>query len=413
MSNNGIQVDEISNQEYESSQGWHEDRRVRHRVEVQALQIERFLARHDIKAEVDGGTVHTDWIDFDLKSQLSEGWQRLSKMTNGLVGALGVPDVKISRDNGNLRLTVRRDAAHPVDLLDLLAAAPRLSGGEVILGIDEEGRPVILDLFTNEMSHVLVTGQEGAGKSGLLRSIAVSLAISSRQSDIQLCIISAGNNSKSIFSRSNQLMPLNYLPHMQFPVTQNVDEAAEALSFLADEILYREEAELDTPKLVVLIDDADWLVARGGQRIIQPLSELLEASDDTGLRLILAAAEPNQAPLTHLMRYGAQLRVVGRVSDADHAFLYTGEDSSGAENLNSRGDFLAVSYSQIIRFQSAYIDDYDLHLALSELHRNRRNILIAKQKNISAKRTSSTEEEDQVFTVNSEDGRILIQWHSS
>ena len=51
-----------------------------------------------------------------------------------------------------------------------------------------------------------------------------------------------------------------------------------------------------------------------------------------------------------------------------------------ATTLLGEGDFLAPDNSRRVRFQAAYIDDYDLHMGLSHLYQ-KRPILLARPLN--------------------------------
>jgi hypothetical protein len=170
------------------------------------------------------------------------------------------------------------------------------------------------------------------------------------------------------------------------------------------------ENNIKTPLLVLLIDDVDWLLTQGGQAIFQPLAELLHVPADAGLRTILSATDINLGGLSRLLKHDSPMRFVGRVGNADQAFYLTGELDTGAENLNGRGDFLAVSYGSQIRFQAAYIDDYDLHLTLSKLHRPKGGVLLARRRNGNGFPGLSSEDRTPVnFTYNSASSRATIE----
>lgn len=397
------------NSDYKNLNSTHQQR-LRHRVEVQSMHIEQTLARHHINAEVNGGSIRSGWIDFDIQTQLTEGWQKFRQLTDELVVALNVPEIKIKRQNGLLRLFTKKEVPHPVDLLDLNDARPDIMGVGVSLGISEDGQPILLNLSSPDVNNLLITGIEGAGKSGLLRTFIISLSLANRQSDVQIGVISAGNGSRSFGARPNPLYPMNYLPHLLFPVATSVEDAIAALEFLVDEINYRMENNINTPLLVLLIDDVDWLLTQGGQAIFQPLAELLHVPADAGLRTILSATDINLGGLSRLLKHDSPMRFVGRVGNADQAFYLTGELDTGAENLNGRGDFLAVSYGSQIRFQAAYIDDYDLHLTLSKLHRPKGGVLLARRRNGNGFPGLSSEDRTPVnFTYNSASSRATIE----
>ena len=125
--------------------------RLRHRVEVQSMHIEQTLARHHINAEVNGGSIRSGWIDFDIQTQLTEGWQKFRQLTDELVVALNIPEIKIKRQNGSLRLLTKKEVPHPVDLLDLNDARPDIMGVGVSLGISEDGQPILLNLSSPDV----------------------------------------------------------------------------------------------------------------------------------------------------------------------------------------------------------------------------------------------------------------------
>ena len=59
--------------------------RLRHRVEVQSMHIEKLLAKNQIKAEVNGGSIRRGWIDFDIQAQFADGWQKFRHLTLPLI----------------------------------------------------------------------------------------------------------------------------------------------------------------------------------------------------------------------------------------------------------------------------------------------------------------------------------------
>ena len=56
--------------------------------------------------------------------------------------------------------------------------------------------------------------------------------------------------------------------------------------------------------------------------------------------------------------------------------------ADGALGRCAQGDFLAVVGGVVTHFQAAYIGDYDLHLCLDDLHRNRPLPLLAQPVNL-------------------------------
>jgi DNA segregation ATPase FtsK/SpoIIIE, S-DNA-T family len=371
--------------------------RTTYQMQIQSLQIEKLLSRHQIKGSVAGGEARQrlrhQSVAFDLQFDLEAGMERLRAFKEDLVAALGVPDVHLSRANGRWRLELCQANPHPVDLLDMLAAVPDVPPCTAVLGVSDpadstgeadgitpEGQPVLLDMLAPDVSHILVSGDSGAGKTVLLRTLAVSLALSSRQSELQLLVVEPSAEGSANSGRL--LRPLNYLPHMLAPVVRTVDEMMDLADFLIKEIAYRCEQQVATPAIVLLVDEAVTLLAAGGRKLSEVLAKLLQQGAAAGVHVVLAANDAASPLLSRLMRAHLPIRLVGQTVDAAAAFAASGTGVSQAAYLLGRGDFLAVTYASQLRFQAAHITDSDLHLVLNRLHRQRAPVLTAQPWNV-------------------------------
>lgn len=365
---------------YNQQTGWgrseRREARLQHQLQVQSEQIERVLSQHQLSAQIAGGTVRPRLISFDLNASLAQGWERLSRLTHELKSALNVPEVRLSREDGQLKLHITRPEAPPVALLDLLPMMPDLPPVTAVLGLDEVGRPVLLDFDNPDITHVLISGEQDAGKTTLLRSLAVSLAVKNKQSRLQLLVI----DPETADSRRSYtvLEPLSFLPHMLAGISYRLDEAIEVLSFLHGEMEYRRQQRAKLPTIVLLVDKIVHLLEVGGESVAQPLQALLRYGAEAGIHCVLSTRRPDTAVITNQLRANLPVRLVGQMPDEETARTATGLLDSQAEYLLGQGDFLAVVGGEINHFQAAYIGDYDLHMCLDELHRNRPQPLLAK-----------------------------------
>lgn len=383
--------------------------RLRHQLEVQSFQIEEFLTRHDVPAEVAGGTVRSRWVNFDLNTQISAGLEKLRHLGSELASTLGAADVSISQQDDRLRIAVKQPKNHAVDLLDLLDALTVNSPMTAALGLDVAERPVLLNLQADDVVNILVAGEKDAGKTALLRTFALSLALQNKQSQIQMAILDVGPNSRNAKNKPS-LYPLNYLPHVMFNIVENFREAAEALSFLVSEANYRIEQSVAWPLLVLMIDNVDYLVEMGGQPIIESLTFLLEEGENAGMRVVLGATNPEAPSLRPLLKNTMPVRLVGQVNTAAQARAITGVQESQAEYLMGGGDFIAVSNGMILPFQAAYINDYDLLLILDKLHRQNQPVMLAQPMTVRPTLDDPDEEDDepQTFEYNSQNRRANL-----
>lgn len=355
-----------------------QEERMQHRLAVQSMQIERFLSQREVSSSVRGGTWRGRWVDFDLQSRLSDGVDRVRDWAQELAETLGVSEVKVQRQPGGLRVAVRRNSDHGVDLLEVLDGCGDVPAATALLGLGMDEKALLLNLGSDAVYNILVAGLDEAGKTSLLRSIALSLALTSKQSQLQLAVIDAGLGPARPTRGLGSLYPLNYLPHMLVPVATMLDDAADLLDFLTGEVAYREKQGLTRPVLALIVDDLDGLVAAGGEAVRRPLSELLQMGGRAGLRLIFSATNPTTPALHPLLRHNLPVRLVGKLRDADEARAVSGIQDSCAEYLRGQGDFLALAQGSVVPFQAAYLDDYDLHLVLQDLIRPRRPALLAR-----------------------------------
>src|SRR3990172_759767 len=82
-----------------------------------------------------------------------------------------------------------RPPPDPVPLLALCRRLPAVPLGTAVLGIADDGAPLLLRLPSPDVAHVLVAGTTGSGKTALAQAIVLSLALAHRRSQLQLVLI--------------------------------------------------------------------------------------------------------------------------------------------------------------------------------------------------------------------------------
>ncbi len=353
--------------------------RLQYQLEMQSHQIERVLSNHQVNAQVVGGSIKPHAVSFDLHGQLAMGMEKISRLKDDLIRSLGTTAVNLiptSSKNSDTHVQVEVDTVEspPVPLLDLIPIAeplPPLSGA---IGLDENGRAVTLDFSAPKTSNVLLTGESGAGKTTLLRALAASLAIHTRQSKLQLIIIAPQSQDDIPYA---ELDPLQHLPSMLTRPYYGIEEAADALDFLSDEMAYRRDQRMNTPALVILLDEVSPLLDKRAATLQRQLIELLQHGSEVGIHLVMGTREPETAVNNNAIRANIHRRIVGRSQNAQQSRLATGLIKAQAEYLLGQGDFLDVHHGKAHYFQAASISDYDLHMTLRKLYRDRPRPLLA------------------------------------
>jgi hypothetical protein len=134
----------------------------------------------------------------------------------------------------------------------------------------------------------LVSGPDGCGKSELLRTALLSLALSHRRSQVQVMGIDLGGR---------EMVVLEALPHALTDVGTERDFSIELLAWLADEVERRFASGIQYPHVFLLIDDLAALFGRPDSELLDNLLFLIENGRSAGLHLILACDEDFAASL--------------------------------------------------------------------------------------------------------------------
>ena len=292
----------------------------------------------------------------------------------GLKALWGAVDVQVERENGRLRIDFVDRIKAPVQLLPLLESLTDIPPMTAVLGWSGENQPVLLDLQTESAAHILIAGNKGAGKTTLLRSIALSLAISNKESRLQMVFLTPGS-SHPTFS----FAPFGQLPHLLTPITDDKSIVLETLQFLIEEIQHRQRERISTPAIAVIADDVERLIAWHPTLVNQVLSYIIGRGAKHGVHLIASTADITHRYLQDMLDADVPARLVGQVNSADEAELATDALDSYAENLLGAGDFLAAVGDMMIRFQAAAVADKDLMFCVDYLQRRRPPSLLAQE----------------------------------
>jgi DNA segregation ATPase FtsK/SpoIIIE-like protein len=208
-----------------------------------------------------------------------------------------------------------------------------------------------------------------------VRSIVAGIALRIKQSDVQLLAIS-GTGFQSGRSRYS-LAPLEHFPHFAAPVLESHEDAVEALDWMVQEAAYREMHGVKRPLLVLVIDDLDALLSFNDDAPLDLLRQLLDSRAAAGVRVVMCARDVLSPEVRGLLRHNVDLRLVGRLPGERDSRAATGIPDAGTDRLPGKGAFVAVSGGEAIRFQAAFIDDYDLHLAIEMAYGRSRGALLA------------------------------------
>lgn len=349
-------------------------------LDKQATTIEYVLHTHGIRASVDGGRLSPRLAHFHIVLPPGVRAAVLSPLVDEMAEALGVVACRltINGDESGVYLEVPRPDPIPVRLLPLVQrvsdVVPPITS---TLGMDNEGTgtPLLLRLNAPDVNPVLVSGRAGAGKSKLLRSMAISLALHNSPDRLRLLLLDAGGEGIAF-------QGMESLPHLACPIANGPIESLVSLRWAlrslarrtaahmddddSGELFFDDEkqqgraaakpAETDEPELIILVDGVDSLLGGANRRIgvsseaVSALTRLLAAGGEEHTYIVVAS---ERSDLGLNAEWGA--RITGPVESAEAARVATGMKGSGAQALLGQGDFLIALNTELIRFQAAHI----------------------------------------------------------
>ncbi|MCP4426146.1 MAG: NACHT domain-containing protein [Chloroflexi bacterium] len=330
--------------------------RLRHHLETQSAIIEETMSRYCQRPlTVTGGDVRSNYILYDMLSKTAPVLPTPA-IERDLQRRLGAA-ARLSRWSGGLRVTVERPSP-PVDLLTLMQTynVPQVGALTAMLGLDNSGRPVQLNLA--RAGHILLAGEAGSGKTALLQTTAVSLALANQPRQIQFLVI---KNLADETPWPRHFLTPDYLLR---PVVATVAEAAKTLGILAGRLEQMPVAGRQGLRLVLIIDRVEALLTAARFAALAPLARLLETDD---LTLLVSSQQPQNDWLRYCGdRWGT--RIAGRTTDAVQAEAASGFPHSGAENLPGDGAYLLAKPGEKTAryFQAATVDRYDLGFLAGE-----------------------------------------------
>ena len=332
-------------------------------LESQADCVENVLSAHRTPGYVTGGTVGPRLIKFFLNPAPHIRYAAIRRLADDIALALKVTTLRVNRGKEGVILAFDNPKPRPVTLSHLLPTVLRDENGALdpvplstmLLGLTDDGIPLLARLSSPEVSHILISGTTGSGKSVLLRTIALSLILTHQPEQLRLLALDP---------KGRAFQGLTGVPHLLRPPVTELPEILEALRSLIHAMEMRDRQREDSPCIVLLIDELADLIFQGGDEITELLTRLVQRGREAGIHVVAATQRPSSAIMSGLMRANFPLRLVGKVVSASDARVATGRGGTDAHLLSGRGDFLAVGGGgEPIRFQVASVSAEELRVA--------------------------------------------------
>jgi DNA segregation ATPase FtsK/SpoIIIE-like protein len=304
-------------------------------LDRQANQIERALIELERPAKVQGGRVGERWVRYHLTPVSGTRTLDVAEAAEAVADAIGVAEVRVAEGKEGMALEVPLQRGTELRLLPLLHAIPDLSALTAIIGILKEGKPLLLQLGKRETWNLMISGPAGCGKSELLRTTMISLALTSRRSELGILGIDIGGQ---------ELALLEALPHAITDLASDQRFAEELLIWLAEEIFRRGESGISHPNLVMVIDDMGWLLSGRYHEALAALRVIMQRGHQSGVHLLGAMRDPQgliDADVIHSQGLVRAVPITGDNGQA-HPSLGAFRFTTGSEGMDADVAWLSV-----------------------------------------------------------------------
>ena len=309
-------------------------------------------------------------LTFELGKDFG-GKVRVIKVSNNII-YLEMPNCPSVR-----KLIYLKDALQSPEYKESEAKVPILIGEKI------GGEPIVVDLY--RMSHLLIGGRTGAGKSVWVNSMIYSLISRYSPEEVRFVMIDP---------KVMELQVYNNIPHMLAPVIHNVNDVIRALDWLVNEMKNRfqkieeqnviniggfnkkikngEIAGESLPIIVCIIDELADLMMINPRKIEILLVRLAQLGKSAGIHLIVATNRPTPDVLSELMISSFPSKIAFKVVSQEMSRLIL--NCSGAKYLAGFGDMLYLMPPNLndapVRAQSYFISDEDVDILVSNISKN-------------------------------------------
>ncbi len=250
------------------------------------------------------------------------------------------------------------------------------------LGKNITGESKVGDI--RKLTHMLVAGTTGSGKSVCLNSMIISLMYKSSPEDLRFILIDPKRVEFAVFSG---------MPHLMLPdIISEPEKALNSLNWCIKEMERRyaviEEARVknlkeynETPEvingekeklplIVVIVDELSDLMLYNKREVEEKILKLAQKSRAAGIHLVLATQRPSVDVITGTIKGNLPSRIAFAVTSYPDSNTILG--CGGAERLLGRGDMLYAPQGlpEPERVQGAFISNSEVEAVVDFIKQN-------------------------------------------
>ena len=234
----------------------------------------------------------------------------------------------------------------------------------IALGKSISGIPITGDL--DSMTHLLIAGTTGSGKSVCINTIILSLLYRHPPDKCKFILIDP---------KMLELSTYEGIPHLLCPVITEPKKAASVLGWVVKEMEsryrlmtkegvrnidgYNAKHKLAMPYIVVIVDEMSDLMLVAGKEIENYIQKLSQMARAAGIHIIMATQRPSVDVITGTIKANFPTRISFQVTSKIDSRTILGEQ--GAEQLLGKGDMLYMSSAnRMIRIHAPLVSENEI-----------------------------------------------------
>lgn len=310
-------------------------------------RIEQRLSAVSTDIRIVGSKTLPQFLEFIALPVGSTTYKAIAARHEDIALAIGRPEVRIAQDGVFVSIQVPINERRKVLATKLM---PHLQPGHTaLLGQDEKGQVIQVKLSSPAISHVLIAGTTGSGKTELAKTMLCSLVQRHKPHQLGLIVIDPKRRENKTFE---QLIA----PNLLFPIATSEVAIVNTLHQTVNLVDRRKVGDDKNIRMVILVDEMADICASGGAEVVNLLTHLVARGREVDVHLIGCTQKPTARSIDTVMKANFPFRIVMKVMSPDDAKVAAGVAGTGAEHLTGSGDAVACYSGMVKRFQAAYCD---------------------------------------------------------
>ena len=326
-------------------------------VATKRVLLENALETFGVPAKVQSVVVGPAVTRYELEMPMGISVQKIKNRSDDIALALAAEgSIRIEAPipgKSMVGIEVPNSSIATISLKDVLTSREFVEAKSPLtfaLGKDITGKTICCDM--KKLTHLLVAGSTGSGKSVCLNAIILSIIYKASPEDVRIVLIDPKRVEFSNYEA---------LPHLVMPqIVCDTQKAINTLAWAVEEMERRFEMlgyarvkNIDEynqtedvvsgkvqkmPFLVIIVDELADLMMTGKKDVEDKICRLAQKARAAGIHLILATQRPSTDVITGLIKSNFPSRIsFALTSYVDSSTIL---DRGGAEKLLGKGDML-------------------------------------------------------------------------